>query len=38
MFFTKNPNLKKNMFFGWEGEGGVGGARVNEFLLLRIQI
>ena len=46
-FLTKNPNLKKKIFFGgWWGGGGVGekwgvgggGARVNEFLLLRIKI
>ena len=45
MFLTKNPKLKKNIFF-WRGRGGGGvevggeggGARVSEFLLLRIQI
>ena len=44
-FFTKNPNLKKKkcfffLFVGREGVGvaGEGGARVNDFFLLRIQI
>ena len=32
-FFTKNPNLKKTLFFWEEGRGGLrgGGARVSDF-------
>ena len=35
-FFTKNPNLKKKIFFLWRGGGGGGGDRVSEFSLLKI--